>query len=569
MVDLKKTPYSLSDEDIAWVNDTLRSMTLEEKAGQLFCPFGIMEDEQYRKDLTEKYHVGGIMCRPGPCDDISAIHEQLQKSSKIPLLLASNLESGGRGQVAEGTLFGTQLQVAATAEPEQAYHLGTICAREASVVGGNWAFAPVMDLNMNFRSPITNTRTYGSNPELVLAMGKAYLRGLQENQVAGSAKHFPGDGMDDRDQHLLSSINSCSVEEWDATYGLVYKGMIDAGIQTIMVGHIMLPAYSKALRPGIADEDIMPATLAPEIMTDLLRGKLGFNGMIITDATTMAGFTQFMTREKAVPYSIMAGADMFLFNLGLKDDYRFMLRGIQEGILTRERLDEAVTRILGTKAALGLHKKQKEGTLIGRNREVLGCMEHQGWVNECADKAITLVKNKQNILPLSLDKFRKILLVVLGESNRAGSHSGGGNYSELFRQKLEQEGFEVTRFHPEKEEFGATQLFRDGEHFVDPYDLILYYANEGTYSSATEVRVHWSPNVQIDSVRFLQDKPHAFVSVSWPYHLQDVPRVPVYINCYTSSEEIVNNLVEKLMGRSEFKGVSPVDPFCGYWDTRL
>lgn len=568
MVDLTKKPYWLNQEKINWVKNTLAGMTLEEKVGQLFCPCGLAADPQYMYDLTHRYHVGGVMCRAFPYDEISGIYDKLQKESRIPLLLASNLESGGKGQVLEGTVFGTQMQVAATGNTEHAYHLGTVCGREAAAVGGNWAFAPVMDLNINFRNPITNTRTYGSDPDTVLAMGKEYFRGLKEQNVAASVKHFPGDGMDDRDQHLLVSVNSCSVEEWDATYGKVYRGMIEAGAQTVMVGHIMLPAYSKELRPEIQDEEIMPASLAPEIMTDLLRGRLGFNGLTVTDATTMAGFTQMMTRKKALPYSVMAGADMILFTMGIEDDYRAMLQGVRDGILTEERLEEAVTRILGTKAALGLDdmeriRQERPG------REVIGCEEHRVWSRACAEEAITLVKNKGNILPLSAQKYRKILLITLGRHDQTGSHSGGGDYSELFRKKLEEEGFEVTRFYPDEQEFGSLQLFRDGEHFVDPYDLILYFANEGTFSSQTEVRVHWSPNVQIDSVRFLQDKPHVFISVAWPYHLQDVPRVPVYINCYTSSQDIVEALVEKLMGRDPFTGVSPVDPFCGYWDARL
>lgn len=568
MVELSKNPYWLDSEQIEWVENTLAGMTLEEKVGQLFCPCGLVADEKYMNDLTHKYHVGGVMCRAFPFEEICAVYDRLQEESKIPLLIASNLEAGGKGQIEEGTLFGTQMQVAATGNTENAYHLGAVCGKEAAAAGGNWAFAPVMDLNVNFRNPVTNTRTYGSDPEKVLAMGKEYMRGLNEQGVAAAIKHFPGDGMDDRDQHLLVSVNTCSVEEWDRTYGKVYRGMIEAGAQTVMVGHIMQPAYSKALRPDIKEEEIMPATLAPEIMTDLLRGKLGFNGMTVTDATTMAGFTQLMSRKKAVPYTIMAGADMFLFTMGIEDDYRFMLDGVKEGILTEERLDEAVTRILGTKAALRLNHPDEIREKRPK-KDAVGCREHREWARKCAGEAITLVKDKRGILPLSPKKYRKILLVVLGQRNQEGSHSGGGDYSAEFQEKLRKEGFEVTRFYPDEEEYSSIQLFRDGQHFIDPYDLILYYANEGTFSNTTEVRIRWSPNIQIDSVRYLDDKPHVFISVAWPYHLQDVPRVPVYINCYTSSMEVVDALTERIMGREAFTGISPVDPFCGYWDARL
>lgn len=567
MVNLKAVPYELSDEDINWVNKTLQQMTLEEKVGQLFCGYGIVDDEIYQNELIHKYHVGGIMCRAGAYEEIKSIHSKLQKNSKIPMLIASNLETGGNGQVVEGTLFGTQMEVGATKNTENAYHLGAICGHEASAVGGNWAFAPVMDLNINFRSPIVGTRAYGNDPDLVLAMGKEYLRGLKESNMAASAKHFPGDGMDDRDQHLLPSVNTCSIEEWDATYGKIYKGMIDAGVQTIMVGHILLPAYTKKLQPEIQDDEIMPASLAPEIMTDLLRGKLGFNGMVVTDATAMAGFTQLMTRKEAVPRCIMAGADMFLFHLNLETDYQYMLDGMKDGVLTMERVNEAVMRILGTKAALGLHKKISNDEDL--RCTLIRCEVHREWTRTCADEAITLVKNKHNIVPISPEKYKKVLLIVLGDNNGAKSHSGGDNYSDLFQMKLEKEGFKVTRLNPEEEPFEFDQMFKKGWHIIDNYDLVLYYANEGTYSSSTEVRARWSKKEQMDAVKFAVDKPYVFISVAWPYHLQDVPRVQAYINCYASNREIVDCLVEKLMGRSEFKGANPVDPFCGYWDARL
>lgn len=220
------------------------------------------------------------------------------------------------------------MQVAATDDEEMAYRLGVISGREGRAVGCNWSFAPVIDIDYNFQNPITNTRTYGSDPERVLRMAGAYMKGIQENGLAVSIKHWPGDGVDGRDQHLLTSINNLSIEEWDKTFGKVYQGMIDSGARTVMAAHIMLPAYSRRFRPGIKDEDIMSATLAPEIYNSLLRGKLGFNGLVVTDATVMAGFTVAMERELAVPTSIAAGADMFLFTCDLEEDFQFMLNGV-------------------------------------------------------------------------------------------------------------------------------------------------------------------------------------------------------------------------------------------------
>lgn len=569
MIDLKGKPFYLSDEDIKWVQDTLAKMSLKDKVGQLFCPVGITDDKEELKKLLTDIKPAGIMYRPGPSKQVQETHRFLQENSDIPMLFAANLEAGGIGIAEDGTLYGTQMQVAATDDTESGYRLGTICGREGHALGLSWAFAPVVDIDMNFRNPITNTRTYGSNPDRVLNMGKAYMKAIHENGLAVSIKHFPGDGVDERDQHLVTSINTLKTEEWDNTYGKIYKGLIDDGAQTVMVGHIMLPEYQRKLNPSLADEDMMPATLSPELMQGLLREKLGFNGMIVTDATPMAGFTTAMKREDAVPTSIAIGCDMFLFNQGLEKDYEYMMKGIERGILTIERVDEALTRILALKASLKLHIRKAQNTLVPSEEalSVINCDEHKAWAKECADQAITLVKNKEGLLPLSPAKHKRILMHVLGDVGKPGAHSGGGELNERFKALLEKEGFEVTKFDTENIDFSF--MFKSIDEIVGGYDLVLYYANVGTYSNQTVTRINWAPPMGVNVPKYLQDIPTMFISVAGPYHLQDVPRIKTFINAYTSSEDIVDSLVEKLVGRSEFKGTSPVDAFCGLWDTRL
>lgn len=162
---------------------------------------------------------------------------------------------------------------------------------------------------------------------------------MTEYGVASCPKHFPGDGVDSRDQHLLSTVNSLSVDEWDDSYGNVWKSVIDNGALSIMAGHILQPAYSKHFNPELKNEEILPATLSKELLGDLLRDKLKFNGVIITDATPMVGYNVAMSRKKAIPYSIAAGYDMILFNKNIDEDYQAVRDGLQDGTLTRKRLD--------------------------------------------------------------------------------------------------------------------------------------------------------------------------------------------------------------------------------------
>jgi len=244
MVDFKANPFYLDDADIEWVNKTLSKMTQRDKIHQLFCLIAYSSEKDYLKHLCD-LGIGGVMLRIMPIDEVIATVTDLQTASKIPMLLSANLEAGGNGVCTTGTRFACQLATAATGNPEFAEKLGDVCAAEASALGLNWAFSPIVDIDMNFRNPITNTRTFGSNVDIVAEFGKAYLKAVQKHGVAASIKHFPGDGVDERDQHLVTSINSLSVEEWDATYGRIYRDCIAAGAKTVMAGHIYYAACAQ------------------------------------------------------------------------------------------------------------------------------------------------------------------------------------------------------------------------------------------------------------------------------------------------------------------------------------
>lgn len=565
MIDLKAKPFYLSDEDIEWVRSTRDAMTVEEKAGQLFC---VLFKEAKPEEMDYVFNIlqpGGCMYRVVPTDRAVEASRALYQRCKTPPLIAANLEKGGNGIVSEGTLVGSPMEIAATDDEGMAAKMAHACAVEASAVGANWAFAPIIDIDSNFRNPITNTRTFGSDPERVRRMGRAYVEEVQRMGLAASIKHFPGDGQDERDQHLVTSINSMDCDTWMNTYGAAYKAGIEAGALTAMVGHIMQPAWTKRLNPSIRDEDIMPGTLSREMMQGLLRGELGFNGLICTDATTMAGYTLAMSRRRAVPESIARGADMFLFARNLEEDYGFMLQGIRDGIITPERLDEAVTRILATKAALGLHRKLPELD-VEKARQVVGCAEHQAWAEECADKAITLVKEQPGVLPLTPQRYPRVLFYTIeppagGESSYRVTPACG-----KLRDLLVKEGFQVDDFVPQPYGEGFTTKY---EEIVRNYDLIIYAANLSTKSNQTVVRIEWKQPMGADCGHYLNDVPTVFVSLENPYHLLDFPRVKTYINCYSNNDHCLHQLVEKLTGRSAFQGKSPVDPFCGKWDARL
>ena len=226
-IDLTGNPFYLSEEDIAWVSSTLASMTEQEKIAQLFCLITYTDDEKYLAYLAEGLKVGGVMTRTMQTEELINTVTRLQKHARIPMLIAANLEAGLNQVCTGGTRVGCEMGIAATGDVKYAHELGRVIGEEASALGINWAFAPIIDIDYNFRNPITNTRTFGSDPAMVAQCGKAYVEEVQKFGIAASIKHFPGDGVDERDQHLVASVNSLSAEDWEKTYGTAYKTSID------------------------------------------------------------------------------------------------------------------------------------------------------------------------------------------------------------------------------------------------------------------------------------------------------------------------------------------------------
>lgn len=565
---LKQKPFFLKEGQIDFVKQTLSEMTLDEKIGQLFLPINYIEDEQELRAFVKKFQPAGLMNRPASAIQNQKKHRIMQEESKIPMFIPANIESGGNGIANEGTAFGNPLQVAATGNPKYAYELGKIAGAEGRAVGVNYAFAPVVDIDNNTLNPITNTRTFGNDPELVYNMAEAYIEGLMEDgkDMCYSIKHFPGDGVDNRDQHLHTTYNTLSVEEWESSYGKNFRKFIENGAPTVMVGHIGLPEYVKKINPNATKKEILsPGSLSKEIVTGLLRERMGFNGVIITDSTSMNGFYAHMSRKLAVPTAIANGCDIFLFNFGIEEDYEFMKQGIESGILTMERVDEAVTRTLALKVSMGLFEKQKENTLVSDvvALQILGIKKSQILAKQCADQAVTLVKDEEKNLPLSVEKHKNIMLYVMGDRE---DFYGNKKVGDLFKTAMEKEGFHIDLFDYSVHFPSADATTKE---FLDQYDAAIYVLSEGTSSNQTTVRLTWNLPLANDAPWFVNDIPTIAISFANPYHLRDIPEIKTYINAYTTNEYNVEAVIDKLLGRSEFTGINPVDTTCGYYELKL
>ena len=591
MVNLRAKPYCLSDADIAWVESTIAAMTDEEKVGQLFWQLTASQEEDYLKELMEKYHLGGCRYNGMPGEKVLAQNRILQKYAKIPVFIACNPETGGNGVCSDGTFVSSQVKLGATGKTEYAQAMGRVSGAQIAATGCNMAFAPVMDITYNWECEEILSRAYGNDPEKVAAMGYAYMQGLFETEgVASCAKHFPGNGQDYRDAHLSNNVNHFGLEKWMATYGHVYKTLIDGGLQAIMGGHILMPEYMKELHPDITPEQLRPATLCPEIMTDLLRNKLGFNGMVVTDASHMVGMTNQMKRKDMLPLAINSGCDMFLFFNDPDEDFAAMLDAYRTGVISEDRMTEALTRILGLKAAMGLNKKAKEALCPSDDvlHAALNNPEFKAVAPAVSKDALTLVKYKQpGVLPLTPEKTKRVMIVdVKGAEGPMAAlmamAMGGGKERKTPAQKLQDrlnaKGFEAFIYESPldqmKKKIAAGEkpsmnMYFAGKNaiadFVSGQDVVITLFNVSNGHPAFGLskgggEIPW----------YVHELPVVGISVSKPTMLADCPMLQTYINTYDANDDTLDALVDALMaGPEAFKGTDPIDAYCGMIDTHM
>lgn len=566
MVNLKEKPFYLDDEGVKWVMDTIASMTDEEKVGQLFVNMVTDFSPEAIAKVAHTYHPGALRYHNKSAEELHDMISTFQKESRIPLLVASNCEAGGNGGVGGGTAVSCGAATAASKDPQVAYQAAKVGGTEAMAIGSNWNFAPIVDLLFNWRNSIVQTRAFCDDPDETVAYAKAFFKGTEECGMATCCKHFPGDGTEENDQHLMMGVNDLPADEWMATFGKVYKELIDAGVKTIMAGHIAQPAWQRKLAGHeVDDHDILPATLCPELINGLLKTELGFNGLVVTDASHMIGMFGAMPRSQQVPRAIAAGCDMYLFFNDMEEDYGYMMAGYKNGIITEERMQDALMRILGVKASIGLHKKQAAGTLIPskENLKVVGCAEHKQIALDCADKYITLVKDTQKMLPISPATHKRLRVIFLEGDGAviAGKLVKMASPAKpLVFEELRKRGFEVV----DGDDFAAKGKIED---FKANTDAVLVFIDQVGFAQYNTMRVKWS--LPIDQPWYASQVPTAFVSLYLPNYLVDLTMSRTYVNCYLDSEASVKQVIAKLCGESEFKGTPSKNVWCGRWDTKL
>jgi len=403
----------------AWVESTLKKMTLREKLGQMLMPyyFGVFtsaESATYKELLheVEVNRVGGFLLgtQRGPLGiersqvyPTAVLTNELQKRAKVPLLVGADFESGTSMRIDEGTSFPSAMAVGATGDPKLAYMVGKITALEARAAGVRWIFAPDADINNNPDNPIINIRSFGEDPKQVAEFVAEEIRGIEENGGLATPKHFPGHGDVSVDSHLSLPSVPGDRDEMEANELVPFRAAIAAGSGSIMPGHLAVPAFEP--------DATIPATVSKNILTGLLRDELKFKGLVVTDAMDMGGVTNLFPPGEAAVRAVQAGADVLLMPPVPDAAMSGLERAVKSGRISAQRIDDSVRRILLAKSNLGLDKNRL--TDIERLDKAFGKPEFLTQAQSIADRGVTLLRDTTHSVPLDSTKPMRVLLVSL------------------------------------------------------------------------------------------------------------------------------------------------------------
>lgn len=345
---------------------------------------------------------GAAFIHPKTTDEACAIAKKINDEREMSALIVSDMEFGPGDAIKGAVKFPSMRAVAETGDPSLAYQMGEIAAKQARSAGYHWTFGPCVDIVLNPYNPIVTTRSPGETADAAIEYGGAYVDGLQENGLIATLKHFPGDGCSLSDQHITTTANPLSREQWDETYGRVYKALIDRGAMTIMAGHIALPAYDEPDQYGLYP----PATMSKNLLTGLLREKLGFEGLIVSDACNMGGFCGYMNFYRGCCEFLKAGGDCLLFVRDTDEYLTEMKQYLADGTLPMDVLKDRAYRLLCF--ANDYFEKFPAGDVSSIDLE-----KAEACAKTVAQKAVKITRDREGLLPLKIKENSKIAHAIL------------------------------------------------------------------------------------------------------------------------------------------------------------
>lgn len=415
-----------------WVDKTYNSLSQDEKLGQLFITALYTNKDQnhinFVRQLVNKEKIGGIiLMQDNAAQEIDLVNE-FQESSRVPLLIGMDAEWGLYQRIAAAHKFPWAITLGAIQDDKLVYEMASKIASDAKRMGVNWDFAPVVDVNTNPSNPIIGNRSFGSDVQNVIRKGLAYSNGLQDNGVLAAIKHFPGHGDTDKDSHLDLPVVKHNIDRLNNTELAPFKALMDKNVGGVMVAHLYVPALES--KSGV------PASVSYSIITDLLKKKFGYKGLIITDALNMGAVASRYKAGELDKKAFAAGNDIMLFSQGVSEGKKLIQQAIDNGEIPQSRIEESVKKILLTKYYLGLTNFKKIST--NNINSDLNNGSHAQLSEKLYANALTLLKNDQKLLPLQ--KNETVYYVPLEEASYKTFASELGNNINLIVKKANEIG---------------------------------------------------------------------------------------------------------------------------------
>ena len=407
-----QNPLITSDkiEQEVWVDSIYNSLSIDQKIGQLFTIWVATKQGPEKMDevssIIKKNHLGGLIFSLGNINDQAKYTNEFQSISKVPLLIGMDAEWGIGMRLDDAFSFPYNMTLGALNDNSLIYRVGKRIGVHANRIGVHINFAPVTDINTNPNNPIIGSRSFGEDKINVTMKSLSYLKGMQSEGIMGSAKHFPGHGDTSTDSHKTLPIINFSAKRINDVELFPYKQLIKNNLSTVMVAHMEVPSLEK--------EPKMPSTLSKNIISKLLKKKLKFEGLVITDAMDMKGVVDFNKNQSADVSALLAGNDVLLMPDDLDESTKSIKNAIKDGTITEKRLKYSVKKILMAKYKAGLHKNNKVD--LKNIVEDMNSNIDKLLFEEITEKSITLIKNDNDILPLK-DVSSKIAFLEMGDSN--------------------------------------------------------------------------------------------------------------------------------------------------------
>ncbi|MEU3984134.1 glycoside hydrolase family 3 protein [Streptomyces sp. NPDC026672] len=536
-------------------------MSLEEKVGQLFVMrvYGHSATDPDQADidanlseigvrtaaeLVARYRVGGIIYFTWAHNtrdprQIAALSNGIQRASLalprgLPLLIATDQEHGIVCRIGRpATLFPGAMAVGAGGSPADARELGRLSGTELRAMGVNQDYSPDADVNVNPANPVIGVRSFGADPDAVAALVAAEVKGYQGARVAATAKHFPGHGDTAVDSHYGFPVITHTREQWEELDAAPFRAAIRAGIDSIMTAHIQFPALD-----GSGD----PATLSEPILTGILRGELGYDGVVVTDSLGMEGVRTKYGDDRVPVLALKAGVDQLLNPPDLDTAWNAVLTAVRGGELTEARLDESILRVLRLKDRLGLlDEPYVREDRVGRT---VGTAAHLAAADRIAERTTTLVVNEGGLLPLSRRTHRRLLVVGADPASPSGTT---GPPTGVLAAALTELGFTATALSTGTAPSAA--VVASAVAAAQEADAVVV----GTYNVT-------AGSAQQSLVRQLlaTGRPVVAVAVRNPYDVAQLPEVPGFLAAYSWTDVEVRAAARVIAGRVSPRGRLPV-----------